>query len=285
MSHLTLKEQLEQLKIKQKLPEYTPEPSLKDIPTEAVTFQLSCVQFADSDPETKNPPRFSMEAYSGGVIKDHWYWGDLIIDLEGMKLPGKPIPSLRDHNPGQIVGWTEKIDTSRGAVDVEGVFSRTTDAGKEALALAREHFPWQASVYVPVTSIEEVKKDEDVTVNGHKLKGPLTIFRKTTLAEVSFCALGADSNTSAVAMAHKGETVTAELLTKQGGTPMTLDELKEKYPELLETFRAEAVAEVTIEHFADEIEGTIKEAVAGERDRVMKLHAQAYGEDEAKRFS
>ena len=284
MSNLTLKEQLEQLKIRQKLPEHKQETHMKDIPAEAVTFQLAPVSFQDTDPATDNkPPRFHMQAYSGDMLADHWYWGDLIIDLEGMTLPNKPIPSLRDHDPGQIIGWTDKIDKSNGTVDVEGVFSQSTAAGKEALALARENFPWQASVYVPTSSIEEVKKDEDVTVNGHALKGPVTIFRKTQLAEVSFCALGADSNTSAVAMAHKGAKLQAETI-KKGEKTMDIKTLMTDHPEIMEQFRKDAIKEITVDNFSDEVKAKIDEAVSTERDRIIGLYVQGYGQEEAGRF-
>ena len=39
-------------------------------------------------------------------------------------------------------------------------------------------------------------------VNGKTLQGPITIFRGGRIREVSFCALGADENTMAVAASH-----------------------------------------------------------------------------------
>src|SRR6185503_15427099 len=71
--------------------------------------------------------------------------------------------------------------------------------------LLAEGFPWQASVGIDQGSVESVKEGTEVEVNGQKLRGPGTVFRKSTLREASFVALGADPKTSAEAFAANSD--------------------------------------------------------------------------------
>ena len=104
--------------------------------------------------------------------------GNLAIDLSGVSIGREKKPALRDHDSDRIVGWTEgiNIDEKRGIV-AEGIFSEKTEDGRQALELADEGFPWQASIYIPPLVIERVKDGETAEVNGRKIKGPGTIFR------------------------------------------------------------------------------------------------------------
>ena len=58
------------------------------------------------------------------------------------------------------------------------------------------------SVRIEPSSIDEIQAGNTVTVNGKLLHGPITVFRGGRIREVSFCALGADENTMAVAASH-----------------------------------------------------------------------------------
>src|SRR3989338_5906077 len=158
----------------------------EDVPVEILTSQ---------EGEKTKRRKFSMVAHSGRVMLNHWLWGNLAIDLSGVSIGREKKPALRDHDSNRIVGWTEgiNIDEKRGIV-AEGIFSEKTEDGRQALELADEGFPWQASIYIPPLVIERVKDGETAEVKGQKLKGPGTIFRKSVLREVSFCALGADEH-------------------------------------------------------------------------------------------
>ena len=72
----------------------------------------------------------------------------------------------------------------------------------------RVFFPWQMSVRIEPSSIEEIKADAAVMVNGKVHQGPITVFRGGRIREVSFCALGADDNTNAVAASHSPKSKT-----------------------------------------------------------------------------
>ena len=67
---------------------------------------FAAVRFTDGDGEKK--PQLDMLAYSGGIIKGHWYWGDLAIDLSGMSFPKKKFPILEDHMTDKKIGFAKK---------------------------------------------------------------------------------------------------------------------------------------------------------------------------------
>jgi hypothetical protein len=229
--------------------------------------------------EKPSKRKFSMVAHSGRVMLNHWLWGNLAIDLSGVSIGRKKKPALREHNSNRIVGWTEgiNIDEKRGIV-AEGIFSEKTEDGRQALELADEGFPWQASIYIPPLVIERVKDGETAEVNGQKLKGPGTIFRKSVLREVSFCALGADENTSASALKDKGDNIDldVEIIENQKEevenmelTDLTLEMLKTERSDL-----AEALLEEGRESGSKE---NLDAVVKKERERVLAILKEAKG--------
>lgn len=225
--------------------------STEKIPAAALRFReenagVTVLAAKDDEPDK---PRFQMVANSGKVIENHPYWGNFAVDMKGIKIGNKRKPALRDHDTGKIVGWTEDIvaDEKAGIV-AQGYFSQTTEHGREAQGLADEKFPWQASIYIPPSKIERVEEGEEVDVNGHSLKGPGTVFRKSILREVSFCALGADERTSAVAMSD-GEAIEldVEVLDYESVSEetemdeLTIEKLREEHADLCEQIEKDAV--------------------------------------------
>lgn len=244
----------------------------KNIPKAALRFKEEeepVAILALKEGEKPDKRKFSMVAHSGRIMLNHWLWGNLAIDLSGVSIGRKKKPALREHNSNRIVGWTEgiNIDEKRGIV-AEGIFSEKTEDGREALELADEGFPWQASIYIPPLAIERVKEGETAEVNGQKLKGPGTIFRKSVLREVSFCALGADENTSATALKDKGETIDLDVeiiknkneeVGKMELADLTLEMLKAERPDLAESL-AKASLDAGVKKERERVLAVIKEA-------------------------
>ena len=157
------------------------------------------------DPAGGNKKRlFSGVAYSGEVIQNHFYWGNVVFDLSTITLPTK-LPALIDHDRGQRCGYvTESSISDATGFTVQGVL--LSNAHGQAVAQdSDEGFPWQMSVHINPGSIEEVAPGTTVAVNGRMLTGPVVVFRNSTLSEVSFTATGWDSNTSAAAMSRGGD--------------------------------------------------------------------------------
>ena len=155
----------------------------------------------DQAEEGKKKRTFSGVAYSGEVITDHWYWDRIIFDLDSMQIKGR-IPALLDHSTRQRAGAinSHSIDHQNG-LTVSGVLM-SNEFGAQVAQDSDDGFPWQMSVRIEPSAVEEIQAGASVTVNGKVHQGPITVFRGGRIREVSFCALGADDNTNAVAASH-----------------------------------------------------------------------------------
>lgn len=147
------------------------------------------------------PKRFKILAYSGGKMDVGW--GDPIcVDLSGMEISDKSRPILKDHDTALVVGHSTAI-TKTKVLQVEGVFSGAGSAKNDVLASAENGFPWQASIGAKALERTFIEQGVTKTVNGQEIEGPCIIVGRSILKEVSFVALGADDNTSAIAASQK----------------------------------------------------------------------------------
>ena len=183
-----------------------PQPTDRKLNDENSRFSVSSpMQFSvvPGDGGAPAKRKFSGKAYSGEVIDNHWYWGNVIFDMATMTVPPK-LPALIDHSRSQRAGYVTEssIDNANGFT-VSGNLL-TNEHGKAVAQDSDDGFPWQMSVHIEPRSIEEFAAGELVTVNGRQFTGPLTVFRNSTIVEVSFTATGQDSNTAAVAMSRGG---------------------------------------------------------------------------------
>ena len=151
----------------------------------------------------KKKRRYRMSAHSGRPIENY---GDraypFVVDLEGLNIGKQDKPTLLDHNLDLEIGRTEKIwiDPKEGR-KAEGYFNETSHA-QYVMDLQDQGVKHQASVLFPIDRkhTEELAEGETATVNGMSVEGPMTIYRKTSLREVTFTTLGADEYTEAVAL-------------------------------------------------------------------------------------
>lgn len=169
-------------------------------------FQLGQLS-VDSTEEGKKKRTFSGIAYSGEVITDHWFWDRVIFDLDSMQLKGR-IPALLEHRSSQRAGAinTHSINHQTGLTVTGDLMSN--EFGTQVAQDSDDGFPWQMSVRIEPSAIEEIQVGASVTVNGKIHQGPITVFRGGRIREVSFCALGADDNTNAVAANHNPKSKT-----------------------------------------------------------------------------
>lgn len=165
-------------------------------------MDISKFQFAAKSLELENAQEgakrtFKGVAYSGEVIEDHAWWGNLVFDLDTMSIK-TPLAALIDHKSSQRVGVMREFNISNeSGLSVSGDLL-TNEEAKRFIQDSDDGFPWQMSVYIEPATIEKLDRGE-VVVNGRTIQAPITIFRGGKIREVSFCAIGADSNTEAVA--------------------------------------------------------------------------------------
>lgn len=179
--------------------------------------------------------KFEGVAYSGQVIANHYWWGNVIFDLDSMTVP-EPLGMLLDHRTDQRAGvaTSHKISYEKG-LELSGLLTRN-EFGQAVAADSDDGFPWQMSVYIVPSRIEEVLEGA-VIVNGKSHQAPITIFRDSVVRETTFCALGHDSETSAKAFSlrNTNQTTTAKAFSKgdnQEGDPMDLQQAQARITEL-----------------------------------------------------
>lgn len=145
------------------------------------------------------PSRFAILAYTGKEVD--WGWlGRFIIDLKGLKLRKEKAPSFYFHDPHEVVGTIDGARTDANGFYVLGQFSQVTGRAREVLGLAREGFPWQASIGVEGRKLLRVEKGRTHMVNGRTVEGPIDVWLESEVFEVSFVPFGADDDTAAVAL-------------------------------------------------------------------------------------
>ena len=186
------------------MPKDKEQPSL---PRSALCFKAH--QFSLQPPPAEGQPRkFKGTAYSGEVIEGHSYWGNVIFDLDSMQI-ATPLAALLEHNSESRVGVIQSFNNDhQNGLTVEGSFL-SNDKAQQIIQDSDGGFPFQMSVHIEPGSVEQVEKGE-VVVNGRTIKAPCVVFRNGVIREVSFCALGADSNTNAVAASHQPKQINQE---------------------------------------------------------------------------
>ncbi|MEG1156619.1 MAG: hypothetical protein RSD94_12140, partial [Acinetobacter sp.] len=175
-------------------------PQTNEQPKDQFCFELG--QFAVEQPtDGKKKRTFTGIAYSGEPIVDHWYWERIIFDLDTIQIKGR-IPALLEHRTSQRAGAinSHSVNHEEG-LKIEGSLL-SNEFGTQVAQDSDDGFPWQMSVRIEPSSTEEIAADQTVSVNGKTYQGPITVFRGGRIREVSFCALGADDNTNAVAASH-----------------------------------------------------------------------------------
>lgn len=234
---------------------------MEKVPKLALTFANSEDNSVQLSREEGKEPKLQMLAYSGKVIKGHWWWGDLAIDLEGMTFPDSKYPVLEDHDRSRKIAFIQKPKVDNYQLVVQNGTFVDTPSSQEFRKLSQQGFPYQASIHAEPTIIEKVGDGEKSKVNGFTFKGPGTIWRKSTFREVSVCVFGWDKNTKSEAMGdveiNYSQVVwgdgdytfvypdgTSGTMTISTGEEvkeiMTLEELKEKDPQGYEALVKEA---------------------------------------------
>jgi hypothetical protein len=179
-----------------KMPQTNQEQPKKD---DQFCFQLGQVS-VDSAQEGNKKRTFSGVAYSGEAITDHWYWDKVVFDLDSIQIKGR-IPALLEHRTSQRAGAINSHSVSHAeGLKIEGNLL-SNEFGTQVAQDSDDDFPWQMSVRIYPATVEEVKEGS-VIVNGRTFQAPIAVFRGGRIREVSFCALGADDNTNAVAASH-----------------------------------------------------------------------------------
>lgn len=143
------------------------------------------------DPTTKLPTGFSGIAYSGGVVPDYGWLGDVAIDIATVQVPDRMF-ALVNHDPDQRAGHC-RVWIENHAIHVAGEFSKTTEEGRSVAGEFAENAPWKLSVGFNGPA-DRYEPPTEQTLNGQTLTLS-TVFRNARILEVSFVPADADPNT------------------------------------------------------------------------------------------
>lgn len=148
---------------------------------------------------------FEGNAYTGEPMTPGGWWGVIVVDLAGVKVPSQHRPVLRQHDDNRIVGHTTSVAVAGNeGIKIAGVFSGLPAQVADVVVPATNGFQWQLSIGAVPTRTEFLEAGESTEVNGREVHGPLTISRETELKEISFVPLGADGDTSVSVSASRG---------------------------------------------------------------------------------
>lgn len=167
------------------------------IPVSAITFEEPLFfEFSSTKSGEEEKKKASMLGYSGGIIKDHWLFGDLAIDVSGINFKSNKIPILEQHDVDRKIGIAKKPDLSDNKVFFNEIDLLDNVVANEFYDNAKQGFPYQASISIRPTKIEEISDGTESEVNGYKMKGPAVIFRESNFRESSVVVFGADPKTN-----------------------------------------------------------------------------------------
>ncbi len=147
--------------------------------------------------------KFEGVAYAGGLVVGNYWWEEgVLFDTQSLEIP-TPLASLYKHDDDRIAGVISNVEKNAdGSIKVQGHFVDSPDAEK-IIKYSKQHFPWQMSLQFDNSA--RIKRVEDLGgyVNGKKYDGHLPVITGGRVIEISWCSLGADSDTSARAMSRQ----------------------------------------------------------------------------------
>jgi phage major head subunit gpT-like protein len=146
---------------------------------------------------TGKPRRFSILAYSGGLLPVEGFPYPVICDLAGLETPTQ-IPILIDHTKSveATLGLTDAILNDGQTLSLTGPVTGVSVTAKQVIAQADGGHTWQASIGASVIESEDIAPGQSVSVNGQTFVGPVIVARRSVLRETSVLPMGADSTTS-----------------------------------------------------------------------------------------
>jgi hypothetical protein len=192
----------------------TSNPRTEKVPLNLATAYIPGTFQAAAPSADKTSKRWIMELYRKGyVFRGHWKWGDIVIDIEGIKPTRKDVFALYNHNRYEAAGFTNFIGVEGDLLIVKGVFLEGDKDTEPTATMVKNRMaqgaPMQCSGgFVPL-KVEILEAGTKAIVNGVKHDGPKTIFRETDIVEASFCEMGwfQNSNAKLAAGADQGSEI------------------------------------------------------------------------------
>ncbi|VTX85123.1 Uncharacterised protein [Neisseria subflava] len=187
-----------------------------------------------------------------------------VVDLAQLSHKAS-VPVLLEHSPVKMAGVCSLSVTADGLIAEGSLLSN--GFGTQIAEAADQGFPWEMSVYAQAESYEELAAGAVLSVNGNEVTGPAVILRRCTIREVSFTAVGVDSETEAVVLSDGSPL--PDIFKQPLELSMTPEE-KQAFDDLkaeVDTLKAEKA----------EAEKKLKEAEAAAKKNQVKAKLSAAG--------
>lgn len=251
------------------------------------------------DSEGQEAPKLEMTVYSGGVIKNHWYWDDLIMDLDGIKFSKKKYPILEDHSTERKIGFSGKPVVVDGQLKLDATTVQfvDTECSNDFQKLSKQGFPFQASIRATPKRIERIEEGSETQANGLTLKGPGTIWREWEYMEGSVCVFGWDTNTNSAAFSkdeisldYELTEVKKDVFLKETPKIMNIEQFMKDHPDLYAGIVKQATDQAVGSFSKEKTEltstiETLTVALAENRKEVQELSKQNAIRTERELFS
>jgi hypothetical protein len=227
------------------------EKNFNAIPANACLMSVADVRFGSNGDSAKSSP-ISLTARSGKPI-EHWFWGNVVHDLSGVRMSKSRIAIDYCHDDKEIIGYLNHFDSSSGDLITSGALVpyKENDRASEILFKMKEGVPYQASINFGGDGIkvEEVPEGFSAQVNGYTLNGPACIIREWPLRGVAICPYGADENTDASSFSNSNKTFSATVASV--AVPVEKPAIEE-VTQMSDT-AVEVVATVTVTEATEEV--------------------------------
>ena len=187
-----------------------------------------------------------------------------VVDLAELSHKAS-VPVLLEHSPLKMAGVCSLSVTADGLIAEGSLLSN--EFGTQIAEAADQGFPWEMSVYAQAESYEQLAAGAVLSVNGNEVTGPAVILRRCTIREVSFTAVGVDSETEAVVLSDGSPL--PDIFKQPLELSMTPEE-KQAFDDLkaeVDTLKAEKA----------EAEKKLKEAEAAAKKNQVKAKLSAAG--------
>lgn len=258
----------------------------QEIPANACTLTVGAFELGDNGKNAKSAP-VKLVARSGKPI-EHWFWGNVVHDLEGMQLHKSKLTIDYVHDPKEVIGYLNKFDSSTGDLVTSGALVpfKGDDRATEILHKMSEGVPYEASINFGGDGIkvQEIADGEMTDVNGYQFEGPGIVIREWPLRGVAICPYGADMNTeSASAFSDTKKVFSASIVAKP--KPQTeetamsesvdvsaeVEAKEEAVEEVVETVETTELAEESTEETVDAVEEVVEELTVEEPEAKAEL--------------
>ncbi len=187
------------------------------IPAKACTFSVEEFTLGDNGEGSKSAP-VKLVARSGKAVQ-HWFWGNVVHDLAGMRLHKPRLPIDYVHDDKEILGYLNHFDSKSGDLIVSGALVpyKESDRASEIMHKHRHGVPYEASINFggDGIKIQEVAQGEVADVNGYQFEGPGIIIREWPLRGVAICPYGTDQNTESSVLANINSVFSAAIVTPE----------------------------------------------------------------------